>query len=443
MSSTVLELQAARIQAYLGRSSSLRHIRGASAMVTESFRAARSSIDAASLGIVGVESAPGAPDVDGKLSVLIPGNVDPIVVAEALAAQVRSVAPALQVDATWAAAETWQELPPEVERQRRSFPHLGVGLPLARRCDHCAVDSASRTIRLHQEDHRVCDDCARREDARSGGAALSDIVEGDIPADFGELAEAWPTPDGVLSNHLATVHADGNRLGATFRATSTAGADRVKLAEGLRLATRDAVGEAFRAVMTKAVELGASADRALVIPHVMGGDDVLVSLPAAAGALFVSEYLSAFETRATSAASEAGVRNARITASAGLCIAHAKHPFRATAEVADHLAGDAKKTYNGEISSFAWADLTHESADTVDRVPWALDDLTSRWDDLNRLAKLGKSRRSQLAGVLRDEGAPGVRRDAQRIGDIDAVEAFLEDGGVGLDVALQLTRRWT
>src|SRR5690606_28454560 len=105
-----------------------------------------------------------APAIDGKLVVGLDTDVDPHAVAEELARRIRHIAPALGLEATWAPATTWADLPPDAARHRLAFPHLGVDLPLARRCDLCRVDAATDERTITGELRRICRDCSVRED---------------------------------------------------------------------------------------------------------------------------------------------------------------------------------------------------------------------------------------------------------------------------------------
>ena len=200
--------------------------------------------------------------------------------------------------------------------------------------------------------------------------------------DFDDLAQRGPATlgsHGLKQNHVATVYIDGNSVGQHIERASSS--DRIGLSSRLKEATTAALNAATEAVHER-LPTGPLA----VIPHVVGGDDVLVSVPAFMWRPFVATFLKVFGTSADP-----------VSASAGIVIAHLAYPFNRAVEVADDLLSKAKAAVDGKQSSLAVIELTSEAAQPTRARVWTETDLARLSASIKILSDTGKSARHELA----------------------------------------------
>ncbi|MFV0460524.1 MAG: Cas10/Cmr2 second palm domain-containing protein [Actinomycetales bacterium] len=191
-----------------------------------------------------------------------------------------------------------------------------------------------------------------------------------------------------IRNHLATVCADGNAVGAftTAQATAYNGVDAAAIAgfENLRSQTPGTLDHCTRDALHQAMLRVSTGGQPIipVMPHFVGGDDVLVSVPASIAWEFAYHLATYFADdmhrkftdlldgveRGTddTAAHEAvtGLRETldRISLGVGICFAHDSYPFSDSRERAFDAMKQAKKRVKGRQSAVSWIDLTAESS---------------------------------------------------------------------------------
>jgi Cas10/Cmr2, second palm domain len=341
-------------------------------------------------------------------------------------------------------------------------------LPLLAPCQRCRLDPAVAQVRGAKEEGtvNVCTDCAQRELAGgrrtrpapghpSPGLAaeerLSRLVAGDEALDWVDDFGALAKLTGERDNHLATVLADGNSMGRFFQRLAASGSP------AKRTLSRRFAEATFQALAEATVALRPESGPLPVIPHVVGGDDVVVSLPARLAWPFLRGYLRAFErlVREAVKATAPGFAAETPTASAAVVFAHHTYPFQRCVTVGDELLAGAKTREAGARSSVLWVDVTREGEQPpASRRPWTIEELARLQDDIAMLApgRLAKHARSALAlGLARpdpDVAAARARLLAERLGVRDVVRRLLHDGddgvgGVGrLGDALELGRWW-
>jgi hypothetical protein len=136
-----------------------------------------------------------------------------------------------------------------------------------------------------------------------------------------------------------------------------------------------------------------------VIPHLVGGDDLLVSIPAHSAWDFVRAYLGTFGSGVAALA-----RNGLVpSASAGVVFHQKKDPFSVVADLAHDLLETAKQEHLGRRAALCWQSITHDgSARVPSRHSITLDSVHGSWDALARFARVSKSQRHVLARALRD-----------------------------------------
>mgnify|MGYP000980674960 CR=1 FL=1 len=187
-------------------------------------------------------------------------------------------------------------------------------------------------------------------------------------------------------NHTALIFADGNGMGGLFKklmqeaANSTPNGDSTKkvrdISKKIKQATADALLTATKKILTKNDSI------CPVVPHINGGDDVLISVTAPRAWQFIRSFLSELEKPFDDIEKECGHP---VSMSAGIVICKAEYPFSTQVELAESLMRRAKKAVHGEGWSFAWLDVTHDGINTDEHQPWLLDDLTKRTDALDHL----------------------------------------------------------
>lgn len=447
---TYLDVGALRIQPYIGRWPALAGRRGASALLSAD--ALHAAVAATIAGRAEVNPAAGG--ADGVLSLLMADMVDPEPVAYVVLDILGRHCPAAQFEAVWGDGPSYVDAYVTTMKPRRdqgavisTRPELAE-FPLAVPCELCSVDPAVSKVYRGPDGYRACADCRARAEATDvAGRGAETRLLAEFPGmtraeDFTDLAELSP---GMKKNHLGTVSIDGNAVGQFFK----------KLADDHPAARKDVISAGIAAACFSAL---ATATRAItdgagsclpVIPHVLGGDDVVVSVPAPHAMEFTRAYLEDFNrgTREVVAREVPAMVDEAPTASAGVVFAHARHPFATCLQVAGGMLRQAKCTFNGRESGVLWVDFTSEGeAPPPDRRPWTPSQLADLAADLTALSALPKSRQASLERAS-EQPVPAValasvRRLVSRLG-IDVARPFLASGDLMLlREALSLARWW-
>ncbi|TDC19425.1 hypothetical protein E1265_23925 [Streptomyces sp. 8K308] len=478
-----------RIQRYLARTSRLRGRRSASAGMAE---ATDSAVIAARLP-QGLAAANGeAGQADGIVSLKL---VDPRPegrqqrvrkVISAVLAELREEFPAAELQAVWGVGESYvsayaHEIGPrtrrgDVEHVWYDLPSLPE-FPAARLCPLCGMDPATEKARLPEAPEvpeLVCADCAHR--LRRGARAAARVGESrkkSAEQRLQELLEVDEAPDALENlaplgagdlkrNHLATVYIDGNAVGLFFKRLLAAAATKPALHDTKRELSRrlsELTEWSLLCATSQVLEtMGPERSARLpVVPHVVGGDDVLVSVPASYAWAFVVEYLKTFDAEMRDSLVgpvnlDHGLDLPVPSASAGLVFARHGQPMYLLVDLAEERLRAAKRRTGGAASSVAFLDLTTEGPQGVDDSPLPLSVLgqDATLDALDRLHRLPRSLRTRLAQAMRDHddtvSAEGL---ARRSGEFRAIEPFLpgRDGrpprsGITLRHALRLVTWW-
>ncbi|MEU9774277.1 hypothetical protein [Streptomyces sp. NPDC047968] len=488
-----VDFGAVRIQQYLTRTAGLRGHRAASNSL------ARATADASIERVVGdlAEVNPEAGKADGVVSVRLSADAgadrDERVsrVQDGVLAHLRRALPGAEFASVWGEGESYlavhtHVLQPRLRngRVRHDLPPVAE-FPLAVPCRMCHTDPAVGTEPVPEGRLALCLDCSMRNVSRRETVADPRSPEGWLlrdshlqaaPQDFAALAALGSAAAG--RNHLATVAVDGNAFGVFFAALadeSSRDADlskaKVTVSQALSAATRGALSDA-------AVELSLAMEqeRLCVVPHVVGGDDVLVSLPAERAWRFTLTFLQEFEHRVREATADTldtlnGLRTGRgldelrpPTASAGVVFAHASHPLNLLVESAGQRLSEAKRAVGGQRASVQWLDITADGPEAPAHPPLELSVLrtgdgreTAAAAALSQLVKVPASHRARLTEALRGSGPLTAAALADRVGHLDAVRPFLPPldqldrpdwpdrkpvCGVGLGAALNLARWW-
>ncbi len=422
-----VDIAAVRIQTWLARTPNLRGRRGASALLSE-------STDAAAVTRVlpsGCSVNKEAGDVDGVVSLVADSAESARTGSRDVARHLRAAMPALEIVETVvveaddyvsaypemhaAVAATWQPVAPEIS----------WALP----CAYCGHDPATRTRDLSPDRRKqpVCLDCEGRLD-RAGFSSAS--TPGLVPRDHarvlgwldetGGMPVSFPPDFQALSGldrgstHVATVFCDGNRVGTLFEELSSSSqVSKRDLVTGIDGATTAALATAIR-------QISHGGDVSLPISvHLVGGDDLLVSVPAQRGWQFAVAYLAAFENALSSWRSGLGSLSGSPspTASAGLIFHHHAYPFSMVVETAERALKAAKVTFSGQQAAIAWADITSDVV--AIHGPQSLAWFDAHSGDLEGLAGMPGSQRARLARLRTSDVPDQLRRlglrSAQRL----------------------------
>jgi len=325
-------------------------------------------------------------------------------------------------------------------------------------CAECRAGPAVGRIDIHEKkDLGVCLDCLARYQDRYRRPGLAAHARRDalhrlpiyrVEADLARALDASPVDDTardftVLAalggsdtqrNHIATVYADGNSIGAFFDRIAGHGDPDLKqrISAAVSQATRDALREATRAVLGPP-----GPGRHLpVIPHVVGGDDLIVSVVADRAWPFTITYLEEFGQRLAAIEDVPGGLLGPVppTASAGVVFTHAKFPFRRAAELAAGRLRDAKRQFCGATPAVAWLDVTRDGEQPpAGRRAWTLDELNNRAGALQALrAEVDPSGRAVMERLV-DPTRPEISvarltEHGRRMDRAAVLDPFLLDG---------------
>ncbi|WP_281901537.1 Cas10/Cmr2 second palm domain-containing protein [Phytohabitans aurantiacus] len=410
-----------------------------------------------------------AGQADGVVPLCLPPQSDARIVAQEVFDYLHDRLPALDLAASWAAADSYVEAhrswknTPDPAAVARSGPPVADFPPLES-CGQCRVDPGLRRSEIHEKEPWLCADCLQRYHERYRSPGLRDgavpvgaeldlltrlgLGHSQVSADFAELAALGDEHSN--GNHLATVFVDGNGIGALFdRVIASGDPDaKARMSRAVSEATREALYEA-----TAAVCEGQVGAKVPVIPHVVGGDDVLVSVVADRAWRFVASYLRAFSRLL---AADSTVRpfvtsgdDEETGASAGVVFAHSAFPFRRAVELADEAKDAAKRAYEGRLPALLWLDVTREGEQPpMHRQGWTLRDLERHDEAIRALRGVPPAGRSVLERLV-DIDDPAlssarIHEYARRLDRGAVIEPFLEDGVAAGRIAdaLALARWW-
>jgi hypothetical protein len=316
---TFLEVRAAGVQGYLLRCPTLPYQRGGSKVVADLLDTALDRwLEAGLPAGLGVSRCDDGRRVSGRASLQIHAG-EPDALAAEILSWAHRIAPGLPLEAVAGQGPNYlsarfTDMAGRLARGELVVAPPAAGeVPLLPRCGECGVFPTGPDSHRH-DDKRVCADCAVRNRTAgyrtAGGApppAERDLLDAVcahfpaaarpvVPADFGALAALAPAED-LRRNHLATVCADVNSLGRICR--DLASGEHADLLPDLVTAVAGAMRAALHAA-TFAVQARVTArttDDPVplgVVPHWLGGDDLLASLAAPDGWLFAMALLAGF-----------------------------------------------------------------------------------------------------------------------------------------------------
>lgn len=464
-----LDVAAVRIQQWLTRTPELRGYRGASALLTTA--TARKTWEDGGHLPRGVIWNDGAGDVDGVVQLVVE---DPTLThdealailsdaAKQVAGKLRADLPRCPLSGVIGAGASYVDAYAAME-DRRAAGDLVVDYPasppqviLSKPCDTCRTAPASSELSSVTGDHpaerdkpkQVCADCLARYPAAGGTKgswalraphaeqvlkrALSDrgVKVVDFQDDFTKLALSGAGDTSTVPTHLALIYADGNRVGDFMSAAAKAGADKSEIVPALDLATRGALADAVVKIMSPGKA------RPPMLPHIVGGDDVAATVPAAHAWAFTIELLGTF-SRGLGELSKGWGEVPIPTMSAGLVFFHRSTPFADVVDDAKRLLRDAKDQVCGNSAAVTFLDLTADgSAAPYARQALNIDELVTRTPEFDAIAGLSASHRQVILDLLRRAASPDRKSDEVQA---DANLAFERIQAQGNDVLISTAR---
>lgn len=476
-----LDVSAVRIQDWLTRTPDLKFRRGASVLLTE----ATARDEWAELP-PGVRWNTEAGELDGVVPLVVE---DTVADAERCAAQaarlvarrMQAVMPYCPVQAVTGTGDSYATAFEEMERGRRDgrllvdAPPVPPEVILAKPCDQCRSAAAVRDgvrVIASEPAKSLCPECHARFEAAGGtkgdkprrsplperrmkeALAKAGMQVQGFPDDFRAMAAAGQQDQDDAATQLALIYADGNKVGAFLSeaartARETGCPAKAEIVPALDNATLAALADAVAARFP-------GWSRPPVLANLAGGDDLLVSVPAADAWLFVQTLLTAFGEHIDAATRgwPEQVRRWLPSLSAGIVFHHFAAPFSDVVRMAGEQLRAAKNARRGTESAVAFLDLTADGGTRPSgREPLTLTYLTANAGLLERVEQIPASRRETLVALHRQaaETSAGGNTDAEtpaeelirRLTDLDngPLWAAVAGPGAGPDDARQALAR--
>ncbi|MFI8774865.1 Cas10/Cmr2 second palm domain-containing protein [Gordonia sp. NPDC062954] len=255
-----------------------------------------------------------------------------------------------------------------------------------------------------------------------------------LPRDFQGLARG---------EHLALIYCDGNKVGDFITTAVGHGVGPDTIAPAINNGTIDAVAEALVEMHR---EIPAMPIRA--VPHILGGDDVQITVPASAAWAFTRHLLKSFSSRVPA---EVGKDLAKgrglpdISMSAGVVFFHRSTPMRDVLDLAEGQLRHAKQHVRGREASVAYLDIPADGQEAPPtRRPYRIDDL-DKWSELlDEVASIPPAQRATLLDLVRSNRHTEARARARWAGHtcIDELES-MEPAALDIRDQLEIARWWS
>lgn len=440
-----VDIAAARIQQWINRTPRVRYRRGASNLLQE----ITSREQVVKYLPKDVSWNPAAGEVSGVVTlVLAPDRAadvrgQALGVAALVATRMRAVAPALEVSARYGVGTTYENARHDVDRRLLAegplldLPPQLSEVPAAKTCDECRMSPAGAAqVAVVHERRSLCVDChARAAAAGALGAgdderlpksqtaliaAVRDLLSGHPgrivhPVDLSDLASmAKHRRAGDTPTQLATLSADGNRVGDFMTTLSDGGGGRGKhvarnvIVTAIDAATRGAVARAAAAMLLEDPVWSGGDEVVLpVLAHFIGGDDIAVSVPAVTAWPFLRHLTAEFDqvlrAQIEAEAPAAGSSGLKWpTLSAGVVFHHRAAPIPDVLTKAHEQMAAAKRHNAGAGPAVSFLDLTADGASVPQTRSADMSWLNDHVDLLDSAARVPRAQRSQLAALLRE-----------------------------------------
>lgn len=441
------DIAAVRIQDWLGRSPGLMFRRGASALLSKAtdFDQWQGRLPD------GVRWNAEAGNVDGVIPLVADASAaDPRAAlsgaARVVARRMRDLMPYCPLQAVAGSGPSYAEAYAGITGARAAgdylldWPAPPPEVILAKPCDQCLQAAATGpkvTIFKDEKPLDLCEECRARASFEFAGRttargesyepaperhlrealAKTGMTVTGFSSTFAETAEAGRRGRDQTASQIAVIYADGNRVGAFLRAAATAenGPPKSEIASVIDQAAIGALAAAVRACFPGQAE-------PKVLPHLAGGDDLLISVPAPDAWSFTVVLLDAFGSQLRDKTK--GWADDPPTLSAGLVFHHKTYPFSDVVRLAGDLLRAAKEATSGRAASVAFLDVTADGGQPPEgREALTLKYLHDNADRFERTRKLPLSRRAALLDMARREDWDGF---AVRLTDLPGNEPLQE-----------------
>lgn len=292
-------------------------------------------------------------------------------------------------------------------------------------CEGCKAEARTREIGHVQEKLGV--DCASRFVSSEKDDADREEKEKRKLAEYSEekFTELWPQDFEQLSrsrgrfsemqgsdrlakrprNHIATICADGNKIGALFRELSM----YPELADFKHKAIRLLDDFSHQAVEHATNYVRYKDQHVVSLCHYIGGDDILASVVADEAWRFAAVMIEKFEglkeeyhkilDSVDDGNFSSGARRrivdhiGEISLGVGIVFSHFSYPFYECRHKAEAALSYAKQVSKGEVSAICWMDMTEgggESLYTADKYVIDFYDVKKQLDDDDSLPDVFK-----------------------------------------------------
>lgn len=454
-----VDVAAVRIQQWINRTPRIRYRRGASNLLQEI--TSKERVLAGPLP-VDVSWNDDAGEVSGVVTVRFepdPGaevRAQALKVAASVAQGMRAEARALEISSRYGLGTTYDRARLDMTRRFEGegplldLPPQLCEVPAAKVCDECRISPAMKaSVTVAGDSRSLCADCLARARAAGGLGADTDerlpksqarlirtvraLLPGQ-PADISHPVDLTALA-GMAKHHrvgdtpsqLATIVADGNRVGDFMASLGVGGDGRDALARNsvvaaIDAATAGAVARAAAVLVTAEAAWSGPAGVSLpVLAHFIGGDDIAVSVPAVSAWPFlrnlVDEFDAVIRSQLRSAAPAPRATGLKWpTLSAGLVFHHRAAPIPDVLAKAHDQMDTAKRHNAGAQPAVSFLDMTADGAAAPQARSVELSWLTAHAGLLDDAARVPRAQRSQLVALLRECAAatsyPALGEDA-------------------------------
>lgn len=258
-------------------------------------------------------------------------------------------------------------------RQKHSGnpPSTPEHMPFLEICPACGIDVAQVVVPGAHKEGVLCESCYLKKEAEAHAQEsfyrnLSEQVathlsHSSIPGDAVDNLGYWDDIDQFAQNtdpknYVAYLVADGNEMGATFKAQESF-ANLSNLSERLEEEIYACLAETASRLMLN-TSIGLEGDRGTVpiLPLIIGGDDIFCLLPARWALDFTRDFIKNYETRLQTVLEDLGTLDEDFppTMSAGVVLCKATFPYKLAHQIGEDLLEDAKiraKTGEGRVST--------------------------------------------------------------------------------------------
>lgn len=441
-----LDVGVVHIQSWLTRTPKLRGRRGGSAMITEA-TSENSIEDALKTLRDEVKRNNEVGYIDGVVSLRLLTSDDKIAKQAELAvvSHLREKLPTATLRVAKFAGKNYATAKGKDPEWTNTWSAAAADWPPGRPCGWCHIYPATPDD-MDSENNRLCQECVlRRNNAIDVENGLREThQEKELLRKLGGNAKVPDTLKELAQldegTHLALIYADGNAIGK-FIADLSEMESRKAARKLLGGVAQKIDGATWQALITAVKTNWDGKSKLPVIPHLVGGDDVLVSVPAGRAWKFVRTLQAEFKRRIAEETNGTGVNPPSL--SAGVVFHYYAKPLHVMCDLATKLLRSAKEQYHGAEAAIAWQDVTRDGQEPIGRTPFRHSKLEDDAPQLDKLAAIPRAAQQRLAELLRSHelGSGPVEEHLRRLGLTQKIERFREDPILLAD-ALGMVRWW-